>query len=374
MAYEVKKLPPRKDGTAAWRLVWVKHGTTTRQYRHIPKKEYAAIGFSETMTYDEAKAFAKSINTDERMKYQETRRQAIHRRLDAEDKAEIIYLPSAFVQGFEVELAGKRNPKKLQTYWRIAKGLIKNIKIESREWSRRPEVFYNQFKDAAYSVSHCEKILHVVNLWLDYLSYKTERFHPPVPYLAGPWRTDIEEAYYAAGKPSKESSPISPEELDKATNRIEVRHYNYIYVTIWFGLRPIEVDKFHSKPPGKDTFGYRLSEYEGTKVLEVYQWKLKGKVAYHKRWKKIPVLFSEQEKALAILLYKEYKRPLTKTIKRWIKPDANNYGGRKGFEALMRSLGRSFFEIQDWLGHLDITRTWKDYKEKNKVYLEKKKP
>lgn len=363
MPYEIKKLP------SGWRILWVTHLTIGRQWRHIPKTEWPAIGFSTAMTLEEARAFARSINTSNRIVSQEARRQSISARLHTEATEECIYLPKALVQSFLEELEGKRNAPKLLKYWSISVRIIKEAKLEVSQWGRRPEKIYNVFKSHNYSLSHCEKIIHVMNLWCEYLSYKTSIMYKKLPYLKGEWRTDIEESHYSAGKPSKESAPITPADLSGAKSDLSIENYNFIFCTVWFGLRPIEIDKFHSKPPGKDAKGHRLSQSGTIKVLEVYQWKLRG-VAYHKRWKMIPILFPEQHEALTILLSGKFKRPLTKTLKKWIKPDCNNYGGRKGFESLMRSKGRSFFEAVDWLGHLDINRTWKDYKQKHKVFIE----
>jgi tyrosyl-tRNA synthetase len=113
-----------------------------------------------------------------------------------------------------------------------------------------------------------------------------------------------------------------------------------------------------------------LAQQEGHTVFACYQWKLVS-VPREKRWKFIPVLFAEQERAIEIIRSGNFKRPLPKFIKKHLAKNANTYGGRKGFESLMRSKGRTFTEAQAWLGHASIETTWKSYRDQKKVFLEK---
>ena len=87
-------------------------------------------------------------------------------------------------------------------------------------------------------------------------------------------------------------------------------NYNWLLVSIWFGLRPIEIDNLKS-PQGKL---WDLVEESGYMVLKVYQSKLSN-LDRDKRWKYVPCLFPEQENLIELIQEGNFKRPLSKTIK-----------------------------------------------------------
>lgn len=366
MAYEIKRYPKRKDGTQTWYVKWVKETTEGREWRHVTRKEWGDLGLKEEMTYDQAKEVTKRLNLKDEVLRQEQRRNAIEGRLKQEQTTNILYLPSHYIDAFEKELSDKKNSKGLLSHWRAAKRLIVKWSTEPKEWARRSDVLY--LKMRGISPSYCEKIIRILNDYLEFLSDKTDKFHRLIPYPSGDKKQDLVDGFEESNKPTKESKPLTPEILAQVKQKAQnVVHYNYMHASLWLGLRPVELDKWNESPRKKDTeFAWKL---EADNVLVVYQWKLRG-IPYDQRWKRIPLLFPDQLTAFDNLKNNQCKKPTVKTIQNWIGEGYNRYAGRKGFEGLMRSLGRKFFEVQAWLGHLSIDRTWRDYKTKNKVVIE----
>jgi len=68
-----------------------------------------------------------------------------------------------------------------------------------------------------------------------------------------------------------------------------------------------------------------------------------------------------------LLENKDFKKPLNKTLRRFFDDKIETYSPRKGFTDLMLKRDYSLEDISLFLGHADISMTWKHYKNK-KVY------
>lgn len=159
-----------------------------------------------------------------------------------------------------------------------------------------------------------------------------------------------------------ESLPLTPEKLQKAKDKLLPDQFNWLFLSIWLGLRPEEVDMLAQ--PKK--FKVEKNSKMKVTVLFVYQSKLQS-ISESKRWKAIPLFREEQKKCLKIIESKAFKRPLNKTVRKHVGRGITLYGGRKGFVDLMLSLGQRLENISMWLGHKDISTTWQHYKDKNVV-------
>ena len=95
----------------------------------------------------------------------------------------------------------------------------------------------------------------------------------------------------------------------------------------------------------------------------VYQTKLSS-LSKDKRWKPIPLYFTEQKEAFKIIKSGQFKRPLNKTIQRLMDGQIETYSPRKGFVDLMLERGFALEDISTFLGHADINMTWRHYKDK----------
>ncbi len=97
----------------------------------------------------------------------------------------------------------------------------------------------------------------------------------------------------------------------------------------------------------------------GVKVLNVYQSKLQL-VAESKRWKKIPIIFDEQDQCLQIIFSGGFRRPLHKTVRKHCGKGIKLYGGRKAFVDVMLDKDQKIEDISQWLGYTSLGTTWAD--------------
>jgi integrase len=160
------------------------------------------------------------------------------------------------------------------------------------------------------------------------------------------------------------SGPISPVALELKKGIIRTELYNWIYLSVWFGLRPKEVDNLH-----EENFWRVEKLWNGRRVLWVYQTKVIA-LPEEDRWKPIPILYAQQEEGLNILNTNNFKRPWAKTVRFHFGKDVTLYGGRKGFTDLMLAKGHTIENISIWMGHSTINRTWKSYKNRRKYHIQ----
>ncbi len=373
MAYRVSKVARKSGPQFKLRYEWFESGK--RKSRDVPKKEWTNYGFYEVMTLEQAQAQRDSLNAAEHEKRHQERRNKIAVRLKDQAIAQLAHLPAGLIGEYEEKLFGRTHQtKKLSIYWANVKSILTTVKLEPALWVDNKGQFYDLFLKRKYSMSYVRTLVSMLNAWGKFYSRKTQKFFDPLPtpisqereriadanYMARnkPVKTTKEEKSYSRG--NKESLPITPKMLTDAQSKFLPEHYNWLYLTVWFGLRPIEVDGL------KDPRGFKIEQHGNIKVLSVYQSKLTA-IAREKRWKLIPCFLPEQREALEIILSGKFRRPLTKTVTNWFNAGVGLYGGRKGFVDLMQGHGQSLEDISQWLGHTTIERTWKSYKNKQKV-------
>ena len=161
----------------------------------------------------------------------------------------------------------------------------------------------------------------------------------------------------------KASRPLSPIQLDSVSGKLNRRNFNWLYLSVWFGLRPMEVDHL------KHAEFWRIEVLPaGRKVLWVYQTKIIA-LPPEDRWKPIPILFEQQEFGLRIIESRNFRRPIMKTMRRHFGRGTCLYAGRKGFSDLMLSKGHSLTNISIWMGHSTLDRTWRSYKQRRVYHL-----
>lgn len=331
--------------------------------RDIPREKWQEHGFSTTMTLENAREFAKQKNAQERIKEETRARAMIQERFKREDEVECAFLPPGLVFDFESKLArdhggsGDFNRSKIKSHWRAVKRLIRDLQIDPRDWEDESISFYKYFIKKQWSISYCEKLLIISNKWGYFCAKRSNTFYQPVPFPRGKWRSKISESYYDSVKNTKESKPLKPQHLVKAKSRMKEEQYNWLFISFWFGLRPREVDALVN---GEGSH-WQLEIQKGKKVLKVYQPKLIN-IEKDRRWKLIPCLFDEQSEALKLIKGGNFKRPLVKTLRNHLGEGLTTYAGRKGFESLLHSKKIPFAAISAYLGHVDVNRTWNNYR------------
>lgn len=356
MGYRIRKV----NYSIGWKLSFEKYDSNGRHFKDIPKSEWARLGFSVTMNIEESKNRAKSLNARAHLLTIEEKRTTIREKLQKEQQTISAHLNPSWVSEFENKLQ-LTSSSKWDSHWRAAQRLIYDLQSDVSDWVTQPELFYRYFEKHQWSLSYCQKILFMLNNWGKFVSRKQKSFFEPIPPLRGRNKERIrDESFDKIGE--RFSLPIRPSELETQKNNLQSNHYNWLYLSIWLGLRPEEVDLLQKESEVKRTWW--TSTFHGKLVLWIYQNKLKN-IARDRRVKGIPLLRPEQLLTIQIIKLKDFKRPLGKTIRKYFGAQHTCYAGRKGFVTLMRSFGYDFIHISKWMGHQDINRTWRDYTEKD---------
>ncbi len=381
MGYYVRLLSWKKS-SPNWKVQYVSYKKADSENSNAkkPRKEWdvhpdrwRALGFHKTMTIEEARTRAKQINAQDFLKGQEERIKKIEEEEAQLTKRRDSVLPIQFVEEFEKRfiknqdtqtLAGKRRRSRAHYVWSSTKKMIYALQIEPSEWFYYSKEVYDYFCQAQISLRHAFTILHFANLWGFFICRKLGKPFLPIQKPLGYERQRMINAFYEKEKRSRKAARgITPEELNSISGRINQENFNWLYISVWLGLRPQEVDNIKEKEL------MRVEEpLHGRKILWIFQTKIIA-LPPEDRWKPIPILFEEQEFALKILKNNNFKRPLCKTIKKYFGDDVDLYSGRKGFIDLMLSKGHTIENISVWMGHSTLERTWRSYKARGKFHL-----
>lgn len=364
MGYRVKKFE-KKDGSFGFKVLHEIFENGRRVNRGIPKDTWHTLGFSPSSSFEEAKARAQQLNALAHLRRHEARRARIIERQRIEEVTQSAFLPEPLVKEFEETRLFGRFPNgardKTASYWRAARRVIAELKVEPKDWCFEAVRFYDYFRRKEFSPAYVQKLLRILNLWGSYVARKQEKPFDPIPAPRGVERVRLSDS--AKKKKNKQgnkrSAPLTPSMLEAKRELLKAEHYAWLYLSVWCGLRPVEVDGL------KQADTWRV-EYEGkTPVLYVYQSKLVA-LEEEERWKPIPLFLPEQKKVLK-LLEAPKKRPLAKTLRSHFGERVTTYGGRRGFTDLMLARGQSLEDISVWLGHTTIERTWRSYKNRQRV-------
>ncbi len=360
MGYVIK---PRPGSARPWSLFMDSRVGGKARRKHIPEREMAAHGFLPSMTLEQAQEWRTKLNHDkERLRYQ-TRRQAIVERVNGEDAALNSHFPPQDLEAFERKLLATGAKHKKASHWRAAKVILTSLNLPVGDWEDEASAFYTKFVELEMSPSYVSKVLPILNAWGRFFSKRHSTPFIPLPAPKGYDRERIAEGHFNRHPEGLDSAPITPERLEAARSSLLPEQYNWMVISLWFGLRPHEVDRLH-KPQGPSTWSIEVQE--GVTVLCVYQTKLIS-VKRENRTKRIPVLYPEQEAALALILAQQFSRPLAKTLAKHLGDRVTCYAGRKSFEDLMESRGQQLAHYSSWLGHQTINTTRAKYTNKQKV-------
>lgn len=351
MGYIVKKL----KGKRTWKVQYQTY-KGGRRAKDIREDDYQRIGLHSRMDYNEAQQTCKKLNAQETLKTLQEKRTRISERIREDDLILNAFLPTPLLDEFEQSFI---DTKTKVSHWRTAKKLMVEIKLDVSDWNFHRLKWFKLFGLNSFSLDYVQKLTHTLNKWGKFVSYKQRTFFEPIPTPTGIDRQRIIDAYEDIGL-TKESQPISPDQLVARTELTDLAR-NWITLSIWFGLRPSEVDSL-LKPSSPKT--WKLED----NVIWIYQSKLSG-VSSKDRWKPIPIKYEEQLACLVIINSGNFKRPLNKTLKKYFNSQTTCYAGRKGFVDLMLSKGNSLEAISMWLGHKSLDRTWQNYKDKKIVLL-----
>ncbi len=381
MGYNYVKALPKKRTEPMWKVQYVsfKKSDTKDSMVKYSKKEWdtskdrwSTLGFHKYMSIDEAKVRARQLNSQLEIKRQEERLIKIAEENKNFQKRFYSVLPDEFVSEFEKRFMrkrdsevdrGNRRTSRAMHIWKAAQKMIVSIGIEPTDWFYSTYEIYDYFYSKKFSVRYIQSILKIANLWGYFFCKKTGRAFLPIPAPKGYERARLIDGYYSKSyKLRVVSGPLAPENLYTAKGNIKDEQFNWLYLSVWFGLRPQEVDNL------KNADLWKIEEQNGKKILWVFQTKIVA-IPYEDRWKPVPIMFEEQEFALKIIKGLNFKRPLVKTVHRYFGKGIDLYGGRKGFVDLMLSKGHELENISVWMGHSTLDRTWRSYKQRRKFHI-----
>ena len=376
MGYYIRELRDKKK-FPRWKVQFVSYKKEDREGTKVrwPKKEWdvphdrwRALGFIARMSAVEARARARQLNALAIVKKQELQLRKL--RLEELDlqKRNQAFLPEEFTAEFELKYLRSRDSQskrrrnkmtRAHILWRAVQKLIVHIKVEPTEWNLNQDQIYDYFFERSYSLSYLNKMLNVLNPWGFFICKKIDAPYLSVQRPRGYERQRLVDRYYEnIGKRKRASRPLSPILLNSAKEKMRPKQFNWLFVSVWLGLRPREIDNLGDKNL------WKVEELAtGTKVLWVYQTKLIALPPID-RWKPVPLIYDEQKFAAKIIEDGLFERPLNKTVRRYFGEGVTLYGGRKGFTDLMLGKGHTLEAISQWMGHSTIGRTWRTYKDR----------
>ena len=217
----------------------------------IPKARWPGLGFNSFMTLSEARARAKQLNSQHHLKRQENQLKKIQ---ESQQQSQLRYdavLPSEFVAEFELRFIRKRDSqteqglrKNTRAYvaWRAAQRMIVAVGVEPSEWFCDTYRIYDYFHSQKMSLRYLSTVLKIANLWGFFISRKLARPFLPVPLPRGYERQRLNDANFEKKSGvSRASKPITPADLERAREcRLNRKNLNWLFFSVWFGLRPKE--------------------------------------------------------------------------------------------------------------------------------------
>ncbi|MBI3336141.1 hypothetical protein HYZ98_01070 [Candidatus Peregrinibacteria bacterium] len=205
------------------------------------------------MEIADARTRSRQLNAQLMLKRQEERIRQLQKAENEFRMRNNAVLPLEFVEEFELcflkireegsLISRTRRQKRVRVLWKAAQKMIRTLQIEPSEWFYHIHDVYDYFCNQQLSLSYSQGILKFANLWGFFISRKLVRPFLPVPVPKGYERQRILEAFYQKAKGRRRPSlPLAPEQLAKAAGKLNQANFNWLFLSVWFGLRPQEVD------------------------------------------------------------------------------------------------------------------------------------
>ncbi len=361
VGYRLKRLVSK---TRTWKLQYETLTGGDRRCRDVPEHELRSLGLVPSMSFEDAKRRKDELNTLGKIDRRETRVNAIRERLEADAAHPLRYMPQCDIDEFCALYGGS---KKFDTLWRKTRAVLRDVDLDIEDWGSHQDHFYKAFLSHNMSTSYVEKVRHLINRWGRFQARKYRKPFEPLGAPKGQERERINDRFFDKAPEGFASAPLTPEMLESSKSSLKPAQYRWLFLSVWFGLRPSEVNAVSQGT------NFQIQRHGKVTVLAVYQPKLSA-LPRAERWKLIPCTCEQQFVALDFI--REIKSapissPLRKTVKDRFGVRVKLYGGRKGFADLMLDKGHTLEDIASWLGHRSIERTWATYKSRTRLRLSK---
>lgn len=358
----------RPTGWYLWHQSYV---NGKRVQTKVDGKALVTLGFKREWSIDEAKAHCSQLNK-ERSFIKEKVRLAAKRVTELRSINETLF-PQSDVEHFQHLLAeenfgSEAHFSKLISQFNFIQQMVNELRILPQEYKLESKRIYKYFIKRKISINYATRLTSLLNRWGRFKCRASATYYDEVAPPRGNVQSAIADAQQSKQGTNTElgvrteSAPLTPTLLEAAKDRLKLEQYNWLYLSVWLGLRPEEVEAL--RDPKKFKLEYSLKHK--IHYIKIYQSKLKS-VAADKRWKTIPLIFPEQSNVPSIIKSGAFVKPLNKIVRKYVGAGITLYGGRKGFVDLMLSLGQRIEDISMWLGHKDISTTWKHYKDKEVI-------
>jgi hypothetical protein len=262
MGYFIKHLPLRKSAPN-WKVQFVSYkkadlkpecrAKKPKREWDIKRPRWQELGISTFMTIEEARARAKQLNAQDHLRKQEEQLRKLNEERIVRQHRYDATMPSEFVAEFESRFVRKRDSQTEQGIrrtsralitWRSAQRMIAHVSIEPSEWFIHSDKIYDYFFAQKMSVKYMQSVMRMANLWGFFISRKMARPFLPVSSPQGYERQRIVDASFTKTKGvTRASKPISPRHLREVWGTLNRRNCNWLRLSVWFGLRPQEIDR-----------------------------------------------------------------------------------------------------------------------------------
>lgn len=300
------------------------------------------LGLREDMSIEQARAMLASYRAQLKEKRKSSADRAYSRWLNIK-RLNSLWLPVPVVKDFEQQ--AMTILKMDARHWAKAQDLIASITVDPEEWTDRPELLYAYFLKNRYSIDYTQRILRIVNAYMQRYCRKTKRSWLPIPMPPKAVKKDLNKNK----RRHTEAFPLFEQDLVSAKKVFSEEEFLGLEISYFFGLRPQEVKQIRMEKEGTSWF------VKG-KSLWVLQKKIAEMVNEERAWKELPCKEPEQERILLQLRSQKGYLPHNRKFK-LVNPKLTQRSGRAGFYALMYGRGHSDSDISLWMGHQDLRQT-----------------
>lgn len=358
-----------KSGSNKWRVMQEVWKDGKPKQATVPKEAYTAMGINPTWSIDQARKRIRQINSIKTR--EKTAIAAATKRVVEAEQVTSDFLPADLVLKFtaflkKTSFGSETHQAKIVSHWNFVQHMIANVQVEPTDYAQNALVFHRYFLDQKVGLDYSRKLLRILNLWGEFVSRDRRQFFTRVKGATGNARQKLVDVNAKVKGRRRKSDALTPEVLKTLEGKLDANHYNWLSVSVWYGLRPEEIDQLTTDDDKLWTIEFDAGT--GVDVLWVYQTKLTA-IAPDKRWKGIPIFLPQQEALIDAIKDAKLKRPRNLKLRELITSSyVTCYGGRNGFEDLMTSrYGQTIKNVSRWMGHQSLRMTTGTYTDKQIV-------
>ena len=236
--YYVRK---RKSGYAVYHQSFHKGKKTDTM---VERLAYPELGFRPDWTFEQARERCSILNKEKTLT-QAKAREAASRVLELQSSNEILF-PQERVSEFQKRLENENEGselhlKKLGSHFLKIQKICTDLKLLPHQYKDNEKLVYKWFAKNKVSLDYAQKLIGLMNRWGYFFSKADGRFFETIAPIKGISRENIREAHEGKTGVRTESESITPELLSKYKSKLSDENYKFLFVLIWFGLRPKEL-------------------------------------------------------------------------------------------------------------------------------------